>query len=850
MNAMGALTLKGLWAHKLRYLLTGLAVVLGVAFMAGTMVLTDTMQSTFDDVVASANQGVDVLVRSDESVDGMMGETRRRIEASVVDRVAEVDGVAAAQGTIAGYAQLVRSDGEVVENDLGVTVGANWIDDERLNPFSIADGRAPEADDEVVLDARTAEDDELALGDTVTVLTLEGPVELTLVGTAAYGELDGLPGSTMVATTDAAAQRYFGEDGRYDAVVVAADEDVAPADLAASLTDAVAAAGGLEVITGEQDTADKQADLQKDLSFFNTFLKSFAYVALFVGTFIIYNTFSIVVAQRVKELAMLRAIGARSRQVLRAVLLESVIIGLVASAIGLAAGVGLSFGLRALLASVGLEIPSGPLVISSGTVTTAFVIGLTVSILSALVPAVRASRVKPITALRDVAIDRSGASVGRVVAGTAVTGLGGAAFAAGIAAEGTDGLPMVGLGALVVLIGVLVLGPVLVRPAIRFLGSPIAASGTTGHYARENAQRSPKRTAATSSALMIGVALVGFITILASSTTASLERALDRAFHADFVISSVGDQGFATSIEQDMAAADTVAVVSPLRMATAEVDGDDTTEVYAVEATTIGDQYDLDLVEGSIADIDGDGVAITLDQAEQRGLAIGDQVDMTFADGGQVVLTVRAIYDSLVPGPGSGWMVDLGTFDANVADQLDWKLFVSLDDGVSAEEARADIDAALTRWPNVEVQDSAQFKDSATEEIGQILNLVYGLLALAVVIALIGIANTLALSVHERTRELGLLRAIGMHRNQLRRAIRWESVLIAGLGASLGGLLAVGGAWGLVTALDTEGITQLTFPVPNLLVILALAVVAGVVAATGPARRAARLDVLEAIASE
>jgi putative ABC transport system permease protein len=849
MNAMGALTIKGLWAHKLRYVMTGLAVVLGVAFMAGTMILTDTMKSTFDEVVASANQGVDVVVQSDQAVDGMQGETRRRVEASVVDQVAAADGVAAARGTISGTTQLVGTDGKVAENNVGFTIGANWIDDDRLNPFSIAEGRAPKADDEVVLDRRTAEADHRALGDHVQILTLEGPKELTLVGTASYGDVDGLPGSTLVATTDAAAQRYFGQKGRYDAVLVAADEGVTPAELATKVDGAVASTDHLEVITGEQDTAKKQADLQSDLSFFNSFLKAFAYVALFVGTFIIYNTFSIVVAQRVKELAMLRAIGARGRQVLWAVLFESVLIGLVSSAIGLAAGVGLSFGLRALLASVGLDIPSGALVISSATVTTAFVIGLTVSVLSALVPALRASRVKPIAALRDVAIDRSGASIGRIVAGTATTLLGGAAFAAGIAADGTDGLPLVGLGAVVVLIGVLTLGPVLVRPAVRLLGAPMALSGTTGRYARENARRSPKRTAATSSALMIGVALVGFITILASSTTASVDKALDKAFHADFVISSVGDQGFATSIEKDLGTADTVAVVSPLRMATAKVDGGDT-EVYAVEATTIGDQYDLDVVQGSIADVDGNGVAITKEQADRKGLTIGDPVAMTFAEGGRADLTVKAIYDSQVPGPGAGWMVDLSTFDANVADQLDWKLFVSVDDGVSAEAAKADVDRALKRWPNVEVQDSAQFKESATKEIGQILNLVYGLLALAVVIALIGIANTLALSVHERTRELGLLRAIGMRRNQLKRAIRWESVLIAGLGAVLGGLLAVGGAWGLVAALDTEGITELSFPVPNLAVILGLAVLAGVAAATGPARRASRLNVLEAIASD
>ncbi len=291
-------------------------------------------------------------------------------------------------------------------------------------------------------------------------------------------------------------------------------------------------------MTGDQDTADKQADFAEDISFFNQFLMAFAYVALFVGTFIIYNTFSIVVAQRIKDLAMLRAIGAGRGQVLRSVVLESVVVGLVAAAVGLVAGIGLSFGLRALLATAGLDIPDGTLVVSGGTIATAFGVGLVTSVLSALVPAVRASRVKPIAALRDVAVDRSGLSIGRVVAGLAVTGAGIASFAAGLAADSADALPLIGLGAVVIILGIFTLGPVLVRPAIRLLGAPVAVTGVTGAYARENARRTPKRTAATAAALMIGVTLVGFITIVASSTTASIESAVDQAFRADYVIDS------------------------------------------------------------------------------------------------------------------------------------------------------------------------------------------------------------------------------------------------------------------------------------------------------------------------
>jgi putative ABC transport system permease protein len=847
---MFSLTIKGLWAHKLRYALTGLAVVLGVAFMAGTMVLTDTMKSTFNSVFESANDGTDVIVQRSGALDGEFEQARARVESGVVEQVAAVGGVAAASGSIQGFAQLVHDDGTVTADDgLGITIGSNWIEDERLNPFTLETGRAPVAASEAVLDQRTAEDEGWALGDDFTVLAGDGPTTFTLVGTATYGAIDGIPGSTMVATTDETAQALFAEPGTYDNVLVAAEETVTSADLADRIVAQVATeASGLEAITGEQDTADKQADFAQDVSFFNSFLMAFAYVALFVGTFIIYNTFSIVVAQRMKDLAMLRAIGARRGQVLRSVVLESVVVGVTAAAVGLVAGIGLSFGLRALLSSVGLEIPSGDLVLSSGTVITAFAVGLVTSVLSAIVPAFRASRVRPIAALRDVAIDRSGVSVSRIVAGLAVTALGVVSFAAGVTGDGDGALSLLGLGAVVTILGVFVLGPVLVRPAIRLLGAPAAATGVTGAYARENARRTPKRTAATASALMIGVALVGFITILASSTNASIESAVDTSFRADYVIDSGSvDRGFAPAIEDDLRAAEEVDTLAPVRTGVAGIDGS-TVDIMATDTSTIDGLYDLEVSAGDVADVTGDSVAVALARATDSGYALGDTIPVQFADGSEVSLVVRAIYDATL---NSGeFLLDLPTFEAHVPDQFDSMLFVSIDDGVTAEVSRAAIDEVLAAWPNATLEDQAEFKQSVTKEIDVMLNLIYGLLALAVVISLIGIANTLALSVHERTRELGLLRAVGMHRSQLRRAVRWEALLISALGAALGAVLAVGGAWGIVQALDSEGVTELVVPGTRLAIIVGFAGLAGVLAATGPARRASKLDVLEALASE
>jgi putative ABC transport system permease protein len=844
---MYRLTIRQLWAHKLRFALTGLAVVLGVAFMAGTMILTDTMSKTFGDLFASANADVDVVVQQPETIESDMGEVRARIPADVLDTVRSVDGVDVAVGSVQGFGQLVKSDGTVAAPDgLGVTIGANWID-ESVSPFDLASGHAPEGATEAVLDQGTAEREGWDLGDTFSVLTKDGPRELTLVGTATLGELEGLPGSSLVAVDDATAQELFGEVGFYDAVMVSGADGVEPSALAADI-DTALGTGQMDVLTGEAETASEQSQFEEDISFFNQFLMAFAYVSLFVGVFIIYNTFSIVVAQRKKDMAMLRAIGASRRQLLRSVLLESVLVGLVASAVGLAGGVLMSMGLRALLGAVGLEIPAGELVISSATVITAFGIGLTVTVLSALAPAFRAGRVAPIAALRDVSSDRSASSIGRAVTGLAITGAGVAAFAAGVVGDGESTMQLLGGGALAVVLGVFVLGPVIARPVVAAVGWPAPAlSGMTGRLARENARRNPKRTAATASALMVGVALVGFITILASSTTASLDAMVDRSLRAEYVVESGAwaEGGFDVALADEVAALPEVERVSSYRRSPAEIDGR-SAEVHAVDTSVIGSLFDYGITDGDVASV-GDGtIGVQVDEATDQGIAVGDVLEVQFPNG-NAELEVALLYEEAAPGT---YLVDLSTYEANVTDQYDQKIFVGTADGVTAAESRTALEATLAGYPNADLQDQAQFKESITSEIDQMLNLIYGLLALAVIIALIGIANTLALSVHERTRELGLLRAVGMTRRQLRTAIRWESVLIALLGTGLGAVLAVGGAWGIVEALGSEGVTTFTVPPTQMAAIVGLAALAGVIAALGPARRASRLNVLDAIASQ
>jgi putative ABC transport system permease protein len=845
---MFRLTMKNLWAHKVRFALTGVAVVLGVAFMAGTMVLTDTMGKTFDDMFATSNAGTDVIVQQPETVDAEFGNARERVPASAVDTIQAVDGVEVAAGSIQGFAQLVKADGTVGSLDgLGATIGTNWIDNAELNPFTLESGHVPEADHEVVLDRKTVETNHWSLGDEVTVIAKGAPETLTLVGTAMYGQLSGIPGSSLVGVNDATAQRLFAEPGYYDVVVTSAADGADSAELSTRI-DSALGAGTYDVQTGEENTATQQQQFRDDLSFFNTFLMAFAFVALFVGTFIIYNTFSILVAQRSKDMAMLRAIGAGRRQLLRSMLFESVAVGVIAGAVGLVAGVGMSYLLKGLLASVGLEIPSGATVVSTSTIVTSFVVGVSVTVVSALAPAIKASRVKPIAALRDVSVDRSAVSITRTLVGLLVTGLGVAAFAGGIVGEGGSAMQLLGLGAVTTIMGVFVLGPVIARPVVRLIGWP-SSKTVTGSLARENAIRSPKRTSATAAALMVGVALVGFITILAASTKASISEAVDESLRGDYVVESgaFDEGGFTPTLASELEALDEVEAAVPLR-STHVGAFDGSSMVQGTDTLRIDSVYDMEMVEGAVEDVGPNEISVTRPEAEDRGLTVGSTVTLTFPRTGEVPLTVVAIHEPTMDSD-TPYLVDLATYDANVTDVYDQKLFVSTVDSVDAASSRAALEGALAGYPNADLQDQAQSKQSITEDIDRMLNLIYGLLFLAVVIALIGIANTLALSIHERRREIGLLRAVGMTRGQVRRAVRWEAVLIALLGTALGALLAIGGAWGIVQALADQNITTFAIPTTQMIVITLLAGGAGVVAAVGPARRAAKLDVLDAISA-
>jgi putative ABC transport system permease protein len=841
------LSLRSVRAQLVRFVLTATAVVLGVAFMSGTMILTDTMSASFDRVFETVNAGVDVIVQHPTAGDDPTLD-HPRLPAGTLEGVREVAGVATAEGTVQGFAQLAQQH---QSGPMSITLGMNWIAEPDLNPLELSEGRPPRGSREVVVDQATASREGWSVGDEVTIVAEDGPQPFALVGLATFGDLQGLPGASLLATDTETAQRLFGEPGTFDALVVAGDGSVQPDQLVNDIRGALDDPS-LEVVSGRDDTADKQADLHEDLRFFNAFLLAFAAVALFVGVFIIYNTFTIVLAQRSRELATLRLLGASRPQVLQSVLLEAGIIGIASSGIGLVLGVFTSRALRAVLVSVGLPLPAGPTVISSATVITATVVGLAVTLGSTIVPAMRARRIAPLAAMRDLEIDRSGTSRVRAAFGLFSIMTGAALITIGLQHSGPQAIRLAGLGTLAAIVGVLVSAPLISRPAVRVLAAPAhVLSGTIGRLASDNARRNPNRTAATATALMIGVTLVGFITVLANSASHAVSESVDRSFRADYVIESgaLPGAGFSTGLADEVRALPDVAAVSPRRTGTVSIAGR-STGISAVDASVFERLYDVKPVAGHISDLAAGEVAVESTTAAAQGLQVGDQVTVTFGRTGDVLLTVRAIFDQALEGmTGNDWIVDVQTFDSNVTRQYDQQLYVAIRDGVDPAAARHAIDAAVGDWPGAEIQDQAEYKQAITDEIDKVLNLVYALLALAIVIAVLGIANTLALSVHERTREIGLLRAIGMTRAQVRATVRWESLIIALFGTALGLVLAVGSAWTVVRASATQDMGTLAVPYQRLIVIALIAALAGLAASLAPARRAARMDVLAAIAA-
>ncbi|MEU6985280.1 ABC transporter permease [Streptomyces sp. NPDC046324] len=850
MNASLRLSLSALRAHKRRFVGTFTAILLGVAFLTGTLVMGDTLRSSFDSLFGNATRGTDAVVRSTSvvTVEGESQGTRRPVEASLADRIAEVPGVAAAVPRIEGAGQLVGADGKPIGGQGPPTLAGYWIQDPELNPYALSEGRAPERSGEVVVNRGAANTGDLAVGDT-TVLRTPDPVKVTVVGLATFGGEDGMGQVTYTGMTRADAEKHLTpKPGDASAVLVRAGPGTSQQELVDALAPVLP--DGAEAITGEQ-SAQENTDMISGqfLTLFTTFLLVFSGVALLVSVFSIHNTFAIVVAQRTRENALLRALGASRRQVLGSTLVEAVAVGLVACAAGLLGGIGVAAGLQALFPAIGFSFPEGDLVISGLSMALPFAVGLLVCVGSALLPAVKAGRTAPLAALRETAVDESGASRVRALSGTGLLLAAVAVVLIGVLA--TPSLWLASAGAVLALAAFVVLGPVASSYAVRILGGPLR--GVNRGLARRNALRSPKRTAATATALMIGVAVVSLFTVFGASLKATMDQTVSRSFAGDVAVSTpafgAGGSGLSPRLAPALAELPEVETAVGLGKGVAEVDGEGRA-LTVTDPTALARSLDLGDVQGSLAGLGTDGIAVADAEADKSGLSPGSTTELAFTDGSRHTFTVKAVYEqSELAGD---YVITREAWAPHRAQDSDTLVAVTFEDGVSAEAGTAAVEDVTTEYGNPEVQTRDEYAESSAGGIDMMLTLVYALLALAVLIALLGIANTLTLAVHERTRELGLLRAVGQTRAQLKAMVRWESVLVAAFG-TVGGL-ALGGflGWVLVKASDGASDSAFAFAVPpaQLAIVALVGLAAGVVAAWRPARRAARLDVLRAIATE
>jgi len=848
---MWELSLTNLWAKKFRLLSTSMSVLVGVAFLAGSLVLLDTIGRTFDDLFATINEDLDAAVRSSEVVETQFVDVRGRLDEDVAEIVGSVPGVAVVDPGVEGYAQLVLPDGEPLGNpgQGPPTLGFSWGSIDELNPMELVEGRPPAGPNEVVIDRQSANDGPFAVGDSVKILLQGPPREFTVVGVATFGSADTALGATMSMFDLATAQEVLGEPGKLDSIGVLADDGVSQTEV----RDRIAAAlpDGAEVLTGEELTEEQQSDVGAALGFFNTFMLVFAMIALFVAAFIIYNTFSILVAQRTREMALLRALGAGRRQLLGSVLIEAFVVGLVASALGVVAGIGVASLLKQMLSALGFGIPAGGIAFQPSTAYYGILVGVGVTMISAVLPARRASRIAPMAALRQAEVGQAGEASRRYLFGAAGLVIGIGLLAWGLFGSPPNAAAIIGVAAALVFVGVSAVSPLIAQPFSRIVGAPIArVGGVPGELAQENAMRNPRRTSTTAAALMIGVGLVGAISIFAESAKASIAETIDDTFVGDVVVDSgsFGFGGLSPALAEELNELPEVEAASGIRIGFADIDGNPEL-FYGIDPATMGGILDVGVVEGDMSALDENDLAVHTERAADEGWQLGDTVTMRFPETGAQEFEVALLFaDNDLTG--GDYFVGNPAFEANVPDVYDAQVYVLRNPEFTTEAAVAAVESVAAGYANAEVQNLEEYKQSQADTINQLLNLIYALLALAIIIALIGIANTLALSTVERTREIGLLRAVGMTRRQLRQSIRWESVIIALLGTTLGLAVGLFFGWVIVQALADDGIGQLRIPVGQLVVVVILAALAGVLAAANPSRRAAKFDILRAIAAE
>ncbi|MFJ3139727.1 ABC transporter permease [Streptomyces sp. NPDC086843] len=853
-------SMRNFLAHKGRMALSAVAVLLSVAFVCGTLVFTDTMGTTFDKLFAATSS--DVTVSAKDASDG--GETTSGngkppvVPAAVVDEVRAAEGVKSAEGTVFSTSVTVV-DGDkdsLSPTSGGPTIVGSWNRND-ARTMEITDGAAPKGADQIMVDADTADKHDLALGDEIGVISALGTHTAKVSGIADFTVTN--PGAAIFFLDTRTAQRTLvGESGVYTNVNVTAAAGVSDDQLKRNVLTAL----GTDY---KVQTAKESADANKEsVGDFMGVLKyamlGFAGIAFLVGIFLIINTFSMLVAQRTREIGLMRAIGSSRKQVNRSVLIEALLLGVVGSVLGVGAGIGLAIGLMKLMGLMGMELSTGDLTIAWTTPALGLLLGVVVTVLAAYLPARRAGKISPMAALRDAGTPAD-AKAGRIrsLIGLVLTGAGGyALYLAGSADKAAEGSLWLGLGVVLSLIGFVVVGPVLASGVVRVLGAVLLrAFGPVGRMAERNALRNPRRTGATGAALMIGLALVACLSVVGSSMVASAGEELDKAVGTDFIIQN--DQGQLVTPEAVEAVRSTPGVdrVTEYKWTQADFttpDGktSDDTAITAADPTYATDLR-VETVAGELEDAYLPGsMSVHEDFAKDHDVTLGSKIRVAFKDGTAGSLTVRAITSSEGVVDAGAMYTSIDTLARYVpADRmpLDQLVFVSAEDG-QKDAAYAALKKSLDGFPQYQVRDQTDYKEALQDQIGQLLNMVYGLLALAIVVAVLGVVNTLALSVVERTREIGLMRAIGLSRRQLRRMIRMESVVIALFGALLG--LGLGLGWGATAQqlLALEGLKVLDVPWPTIAGVFVGSAFVGLFAALVPAFRAGRMNVLNAIATE
>jgi putative ABC transport system permease protein len=914
---MFRLALRNLWAYKRRLLTSGFAVVLGISFLSGSFIFTDTLKGLFSDLFSSAVKGVDGVVRSERAFEGdrggggngPYGDGRSSLPINIVDQIKSVDGVAAANPAYQGYAQLINKKGKLVRTGGAPTFGYLWADDKELNAYKIFSGRPPQADNEVVLDRGLIKSSGYKVGDTVKINTNSPAAEFKVVGDATFGTSDSALGATGIFFTPKRGTELMGKAGEIQGVLVRAKPGVTEEQVVASIKTKVASltsvsGAKLEVLTGTAYDKERQGFLNTVFGFINNFFTAFAVIALFVSVFVIANSFSIVMAQRNREMAMLRTIGAGRGQIMAATFVEALFVGVIASAIGLAAGVGVAALIRLLLGALGGGgLPSSGFKLLPRTIILGMGVGTFVTVGSAVLPALRASRVKPLAALRESTLDRSGTSKVRIVLGTLVLAISMGVLGWGLQGSGTPGAIKIGIATFFFLISTVFLGPILARPVAGTLGrrwygfvivifgvlvtlggvaafiftmikqrSPagislgfsnllvvligvylvrtgLSSGSVSGRIARENSIRNPTRTSATALALTIGTAVVCGILVLSTSLTDTFKGVLEKSVKADYVVVSGSDNGFPKEAVDAVKGAPGLVSSSGSRRSSVRFVLRQAT-VGVIDSANIANLVQLGKVEGDFAALSQiDTIAIDQKSAKENNLKIGDTLNPRFTTGVTAKLKIVATYDNAEGFGNVYYLIDNKTGEKYDPSETENFLYVK-SDGKDPKAFQKAVDKALEPFPSASLKTKSQF---ATDQIGQLqqfLAIIYALLLLAIIIAILGIANTLRLSIFERTREIGLLRAIGQGRDQTRAMIRWEAIVVATFGTVLGIAIGTGFGSALVHVLGKDGSVKLAVPWAQVGGLALLASIVGLFAARKPASDSAKLNILQAIATE